>query len=250
MRYRLAIAALFGLSLPLTATPTSAEDLKVFSSTALKGVLAEVGPQYQKETGNTLVFTIGPAAVMKAQIDQGAAFDVAILTPPLMDGLASAGKVDAATRAVIARSPLALSARAGAPKPDVATVDALKHALLNAKSIGYNGQGASRAGVEALFAKLGIAEDLKPKIKLLTVAAPQAVADGEVELGFSPASEALEVSGAQLAGIVPSDYQSYLVLTGAVSAASQHADAAKALIKSLTGPAVLPVLKKKGMEPG
>src|SRR5215472_425522 len=145
MTYRFAIAALFGLSLPLTATPASAEDVKVFSSTALKGVLAEVGPQYEKETGNTLVFTIGPAAVMKAQIDQGGAFDVAIVTPLLMDGLASAGKIDTATRAVIARSPLAVSARAGAPKPDVATVDALKHALLNAKSIGYNGQGASRA---------------------------------------------------------------------------------------------------------
>ncbi|HJY18540.1 MAG TPA: substrate-binding domain-containing protein, partial [Xanthobacteraceae bacterium] len=151
MGIRRGIAALVGLMLAFAAAQAQAADIKVFSSTALKAVLDELGPQFEKATGNKLVFTIGPAAAMKSQIDQGAAFDVAIVTPPLLDALAAAGKVDPATRAVIARSALGVSVRAGAPKPDVGTADALKRALLNAKSIGFNGQGASRAGIEAMF---------------------------------------------------------------------------------------------------
>jgi molybdate transport system substrate-binding protein len=250
MRIRHGIAALVGLLLPLVPAHAQAADINVFSSTALRAVLDELGPQFEKATGNKLVFTIGPAAAMKTQIDQGAAFDVAIVTPPLLDGLAASGKVDAATRATIARSALGVSVRAGALKPDVTTTDALKRTLLNAKTIGFNGQGASRAGIETMFAKLGIADDMKSKIKLVQVSAPVAVANGEFELALSPISEVVAVSGAQLAGPVPPDYQSYLVLAGAVSATSKNADAAKALIKFLTAPSVAQVLKAKGMEPG
>ena len=249
MKARLIVAALVGLSLA-AALPARADDIAVFSSTALKAVLRELGPQFEKATGNRLVLTIGPAAVMKSKIDAGAAFDVAIVTPPLLEALAGAGKVERATSAVIARSGLSVSARAGAAKPDVSTVDALKQTLLAAKSIGFNGQGASRAGAEAMFTKLGIAEDVKPKIKLLATSAPEAVAHGEVELGLSPASEVLETSGAQLAGMVPTEVRSYLVLSGAVSAASKNAEAARALIKFLTAPSAQPVLREKGMEPG
>jgi molybdate transport system substrate-binding protein len=250
MGIRRGIAALAGLILAFAAAQAQAADIKVFSSTALKAVLDELGPQFEKATGNKLVFTIGPAAAMKSQIDQGAAFDVAIVTPPLLDALAAAGKVDPATRAVIARSALGVSVRAGAPKPDVGTADALKRTLLNAKSIGFNGQGASRAGIEAMFAKLGIADDVKPKIKLLDVSAPVAAAKGDVELALSPVSEIVAVSGAQLAGPVPADVQSYLVLSGAVAGDSKNAGAAKALVKFLAAPSAATVLKAKGMEPG
>lgn len=249
MNVRLIIAALVGLS-SAVALPARADDIAVFSSTALRAVLRELGPQFEKATGNKLVLTIGPAAVMKSKIDEGAAFDVAIVTPPLLEGLAAAGKVDRATSAVIARSGLSVSVRAGASKPDISSAEALKQTLLTAKSIGLNGQGATRASAEAMFAKLGIAQEVKPKIKLLTTSAPAAVAQGEVELGLSPASEALEAAGAQLVGMVPTDYRSYLVLSGGVSTASKHPDAAKALIKFLTAPAAQPVLREKGMEPG
>jgi molybdate transport system substrate-binding protein len=250
MGIRRGIAALAGLMLAFAAAQAQAADIKVFSSTALKAVLDELGPQFEKATGNKLVFTIGPAAAMKSQIDQGAAFDVAIVTPPLLDALAVAGKVDPTTRAVIARSALGVSVRAGAPKPDVGTAGALKRTLLDAKSIGFNGQGASRAGIEAMFVKLGIADDVKPKIKLLQVSAPLAAAGGEVELALSPISEVIAVPGAQLAGPVPVDFQSYLVLSGAVAADSKNSDAAKALVKFLTAPSTATVLKAKGMEPG
>jgi molybdate transport system substrate-binding protein len=140
--------------------------------------------------------------------------------------------------------------RAGAPKPDVGTAEAFKHTLLDAKSIGFNGQGASRAATEAVLVKLGIADDLKPKIKLLQTTASEGVVKGDVEVGLGPISEILASPGAELVGPLPSDLQWYLVLTAGVSTASKNADAAKALIKFLTAPGAVPVLKAKGMEPG
>ncbi len=248
MKRGTSIAIILTLS-ALVAARADAADLQVFSSTALKSVLETLGAQFEKSTGDKLVFTLAPAAVIKTKIDQGAAFDVAIVTPPLLDALVKAGKVDAKTRAVIARSGLGVSVPAGAPKPDVSTPEALKRALANAKSIGFNGQGASRAAVEAIFAKLGMTEALKPKIKLLTGSAPDAVAKHEVELALSPISEIIAVPGAQLAGALPAQNQWYLVLTGAVSAGSTAPERAKALMQFLTAPSALPVLKANGMEP-
>lgn len=243
----LAVLAVGSLVLPIGA---QAAELKVSASTAVKSVLEQLGPQFEKTTGNTLAFSFGPAATLKEKIDQGAAFDVAILTAPLTDALVKAGKVDAATRTTIARAGLGLAVRAGAAKPDVGTDEALKRTLLNAKSIGYNGVGASRAGSEAMLRKLGIADAVAPKVKLLNESAPLAVAKGEVEIGLGPISEVLPIEGVQLAGPFPADLQSYLVFTAAASTGSKNADAAKALIKFLASPAAAAVLKAKGMEPG
>jgi molybdate transport system substrate-binding protein len=139
---------------------------------------------------------------------------------------------------------------AGSPKPDVSTAEALKRTLLQAKSIGFTGVGASRAGNEALLAKLGIADQVKPKIKLLNEAAPAAVAKGEVEIGLGPMSEVLLVPGVQIAGSFPAGLQSYLVFMAGVSSVSKNADAARSLIKFLAAPAAAPVFKAKDLEPG
>jgi molybdate transport system substrate-binding protein len=119
---------------------------------------------------------------VKKQIDEGAAFDVVILPLPLTNDLAAAGKIDSASRVAIARAGSGVSVPAGSPKPDVSTAEAVKRSLLRAKSIGFTGVGASRAGNEALLAKLGIADQVKPKIELLNEAVPAAVAKGEVEI--------------------------------------------------------------------
>jgi molybdate transport system substrate-binding protein len=251
MKFGPAVVATIGfLALPLFTLPLQAAELKVASSTALKKVLEALAPQFEKATENKVVLTFDPAAVVKTQIDQGAAFDVAVLTVPLTDALVTAGKVDGATRAIVARAGLGVAMLAGAPKPDIGTPDAFKRMLLDAKSIGYNGQGASRAATEAVFAKLGIADAIKPKIKLLTTTASEAVVAGDVEVGLGPISEILAAPKAEVVGPFPADLQWYLVLTASVSSASQNSDAAKALIKFLASPAALPVLKVNGMEPG
>jgi molybdate transport system substrate-binding protein len=244
------VAVMIGLVLPLLAAGAQAAELKVCASTAVKAVLEELGPQFEKATGDKLVFTFGLSAAMKKQIDQGAAFDVAILALTLTDGLAATGKVDPASRVAIARAGSGVAVPAGSPKPDVGTAEALKRTLLQAKSIGFTGVGSSRAGNEALLAKLGIADQVKPKIKLLNESAPVAVAKDEVEIGLGLMSEVLLVPGVQLAGPFPAGLQSYVVFTVGVSSASKNADAARSLIKFLTAPAAGPVFKAKDMEPG
>lgn len=243
-----ALAAAFALP-PLAATAQAAE-LKVVASTALKAVFEELAPQYEKASGNKLDLAFDSSANVKTQIEQGKAFDVAVLTRPLNEALASAGKIDPASRTVIARAGSGVCVRAGTLKPDVGTPDALKRTLLAAKSIGFNGVGASRAGNEAMLAKLGIADAVKPKIKLLTGSAPLSVASGEVEIGLGPISECYPVAGAQVAGPYPAELQSYLVFSAAVSSGSANADAAKSLIKFLGSPAAAAAYKKNGMEPG
>lgn len=249
MKFNRLLAALAMGSLLFTARAQAAE-LKVSASTAVKSVLEQLGPQFEKTGGSKLTFSFGPAATLKGKIDQGELFDVAILTAPLMDALVKDGKVDAATRATIARAGLGVAVPAGAAKPDVSTDEALKRTLLSAKSIGYNAVGASRAGCEAMLRKLGIADEVQTKIKLLDMSAPLAVAKDEVEIGLGPVSEVLPVEGVQLAGPFPADLQSYLVFSAAVSAESKNAEAAAALIKFLASPSAAPVLEAKGMQPG
>jgi molybdate transport system substrate-binding protein len=154
----------------------------------------------------------------------------------------TAGKIDGASRTIVARGGLGVAMRAGAPKPDVST-------LLDAKSIGFNGQGASRTATEAIFVKLGIADDLKSKIKFLKTTASEGVVAGEVEVGLGPMSDILAASRAELVGPFPTELQWYLVLPAGVAVGSKNASAAKLLIDFLKSPAA-PVLKTKGMEPG
>jgi len=245
-----AIVALAAFTLPLFAGCAQAADIKVFSSTAVKTVLEELGPQFEKATGNKLVFTIGPAAVLKTQIEQGAAFDVAILTVAATDDLAKQGKISADTRAAVAHAGIGVAVRKGAARPDISTADAFKHALLNAKSVGFTATGASGAYLKSLFEKLGITEELQPKLKLLPGPAGAAVANGDVEIGMTQISEILPYANAELVGPLPAEIQSYTHFSAGISAADKDAAAASALIKFLTAPSAATVFKAKGMEQG
>ena len=104
MKIQRVVAVMIGIVLPLLAAGAQAAELKVYASTAVKAVLEELGPQFEKATGDKLVFTFGLSSAVKKQIDEGAAFDVAVLTPALIDGLAAAGKIDPASRVAIARA--------------------------------------------------------------------------------------------------------------------------------------------------
>jgi len=193
----------FALSLALGAGSRAAE-IKVLASNGVKTVLEELAPQFEKSTGHKLAFRFAPAADLKGQIEKGEAFDVAILTTALIDDLIKQGKLAPATRADVAKSGAGVAIRKGAPKPDIATVEAFKRTLLAAKSIAYVGAGATGANMRKIFEQLGIAEDMKAKTKLLSgVSAADAVATGEAELGFTQISEILPVAGAELAGPLP-----------------------------------------------
>ena len=246
MKIQGVIAAIAGLAL---ANMAQAAEIKVLASTAVKTTLEELAPQFEKATGNKVDLTFAPASVLKGKIDEGTAFDMAVLTTPIIDGLAGAGKIDTA-RTTIAHSGIGIAIRKGAAKPDVGTKEAFKQALLNAKSVGFTAGGATGAYLKTLFEKLGIAEELKPKLKLLKGASGEAVANGEIEIGMTQISEILPYPGAELAGPLPPDIQSYTYFSAAVSAASKETDAGKAFIKFLAGSDAQKVIKAKGMEPG
>jgi molybdate transport system substrate-binding protein len=249
MKTQCMIAAIVGWALPLLAGQAQAVEIKVLASTAVKTTLEELGSQYEKATGNKIEFTFAPATVLKTKIDQGAAFDVAILTAPVAEGLAGEGKI-ATSHTTIAHSGIGVAIHKGAPKLDVSTTEAFKRALLNAKSVGFTAGGASGVYLKTLFEKLGIADELKTKLKLLPGPAGEAAASGEVEIGLTQISEILPYTNAELAGPLPADVQTYTYFSASVSAVTKDAELAKAFIKFLVAPSAIAVIKAKGMEPG
>ncbi|HEY4405455.1 MAG TPA: molybdate ABC transporter substrate-binding protein [Xanthobacteraceae bacterium] len=229
-----------------------AAEIKVLVSNALKSTMEEVAPQFEKASGNKLAITFGAAAELKTEIEKGAPIDVAILTAEVTDALVKEGKLTATGRTDIARSGAGVAARKGAPKVDIGTTEAFKHALLEAKSIAYVAAGATAPYILGLFDRLGIADQVKPKLKPQPTSNPaaKAVANGEAELGITQISEILPYEGAQLLGPIPAEIQLYTVYPAAVAAGTKQGDAASALIKFLTAPAAIAVLKAKGLSPG
>src|SRR5262245_20685559 len=248
-RFAARTAVAFALLVLPHATIAAADDLTVLCSNGLQAVLTDLAPKFEQSTHNKIVVTYGLAASLGQRMKGGEPFDVAFVTPAVVDDLIAAGKVARETRTVVARSGLALAIKTGSKKPDVTTGDAFKRALLNAKSIAYAKEGASGVLFAALIQRLGIAGDLQAKSRLTASGeeVSQAVLKGDVEFGVLPLSEVLPVKGAEPV-VFPADVQQYIVMVGGVNAASRHADVARALITYVTSPAALPVLKAKGME--
>jgi molybdate transport system substrate-binding protein len=250
MKSRCAIVALASFGLSLIAFAAQAAEIKLLEGNALKPVLDELGPQFEKSTGNTITATLGTSAQLKSRIESGEAFDAVLLTKAALDDLVKQGKVADTPRAGIAHVGIGVAVKKGAPKPDLSTVEAFKQAMLNAKSVGYVDQTPTGATLKTLFAKLGIADQMAPKLKPSNKQAADAIADGDVEIGMTQISEILSYPSVELAGPLPPDIQTYTVFAGGVSAAAKNADGAAALIKFLTTPAAVSVIKSKGMDPG
>ena len=254
MRLLAAIAIAAGLSIPafFGTGAADAAEIKVMISNALKSTVEELTPEFEKATGNKLAITFGAAAELKASIEKGTPIDLAILTTATTDDLVKEGKLIAAGRVDIARAGAGLAARKGAPKPDISTTEGFRRALLEAKSIAYVEAGATAPYIKSLFDRLGIADQIKPKLKPQPTSNPaaKAVANGEAELGITQISEILPYAGAELVGPLPADIQLYTVYPAAIAADTKEGDAARALIKFLTAPAAVAVLKAKGLSPG
>ena len=238
------------LSLTLTqASAARAADIKVLCSTAMKTVMQELAPQFERATGNKLVVEYGGSAPLQRQVEAGEAFDAIFLTIKQLDALVQEGKIASGTRTAIARSGMAIAIHAGATKPDIKTTDALKRTVLAAKSIAYAPEGASGVYFVALAKRLGIADKLKLKTENGGDAVGEAVASGTAELGILPVSEILPVKGIEVLGEFPKDVQDYVMMVGGVSAGTKQAAVAKQLIAFATAPAAVSLIRKKGMEP-
>jgi molybdate transport system substrate-binding protein len=231
-----------------------ATELKVISGGAFKQVLTALAAQYEKESGNTLAITYQTVGQHVALIRDGKEdFDVAVLTPEAIDALAKEGKIVPGTRADIAKTGVGVVVKKGAPLPDIATVEAFKQTLLAAKSVAYidpKAGGSSGIYVAKLLEQLGIAAQVNAKAVLVQGGAvADHIADGEAEIGIHQISEILPVAGTTLVGPLPAAIQNFTVYSAGVGAAAQNAEAARALVKFLSGPHALPIIKAKGMEP-
>ena len=241
-------AAIFILVTILTqGNAADAAELTVFTSRAIATVLDKIGPEFERTTGHKLNVLSGFSPNFVKQINAGEPFDVVVSPPRTIDGLIKDGKVIADTRTNLVRSGVGVAVREGATKPDISSVDAFKRALLNAKSIGY----LPTAGVPQLVERLGIADALKSKVTIPdSDIVSELVAKGELELGVVVITQILTTPGVELVGPIPPEIQFYTVFTAGVSANSKAPDAARSLIKFLTGPTAIPVIKSQGMEPG
>jgi len=232
-------------------SPATSAELKIFGSRVTKMVMGDMGPGFEQATGHKLTVVTDVAAVMKRRIEANEPFDLAVLVNFQTDDLIKSGKLLADTRADVMKAGIGVAVRRGAPKPDISTVDAFTRTLLAAKSITYLKEGASTLHLDKVFARLGIADALKDKtIKPATESVSEMVAAGEAELGIIVIPNILSVPGAELVGPIPPELQSYIVFTAAVSAQTPNRQAARDVIKLITGPAAVPVIKGKGMDPG
>ena len=231
-------------------TLAHAADLTVLCSNGLRAVLSEVTSEFERVSGHHLAIGYSVSAELKKRIDAGDRFDIAILTPALIDELTAAGVLLADTRKAVARSAMGISIRRGAQKPDLRTVEALKVTLLNARSIAFAKEGAGGLFFIALVGRLGLSDQLRPKFRPVVTGqdVSRAVADRDAEIGVQPISEILNVQGVELAGSFPPAVQGYTVMMAAVGVKSPHAAEGRALIDFLMSRGVDAVVRESGME--
>ena len=231
----------------LLVTQANSAEIKLLSTPTLKTTLDDLGPKFERATGHKLVTKFDAVAALKRQIEAGETFDVTILLPAAIDDLIKQGKVIGRTD--ISRSGVGVAVRAGTPKPDVGSIDALKRTLLSANSISYSADSASSTFFLSLADRLGIGGEVRPKLK----AAPggrvmEPIAAGDADLTVITIPNIVGVPGVAVAGLLPAELQNYTVFSAGVGAAAREVDGAKELIRHLVAPEATPVFEAKGME--
>jgi molybdate transport system substrate-binding protein len=237
----------------LASTSGYAAEVKVLTAGAFKQVVMALVPDYEKQTGNKVVVDNDTAGGLQKRIEGGEAFDVAVITPAVVDDLAGKGKIATGSRVNLATVGVGVVVKEGAPKPDIRTVEAFKTALLAAKTVAYidpASGGSSGIYIDKLLERLGIVDQIRPKAKLKKGGhVADLIVSGEAELGLHQISEIVPVKGAALVGPLPKEIQNTTTYAAGLSASPQNKDAAQALIKVFSGPDAAAVLKSKGMEP-
>jgi molybdate transport system substrate-binding protein len=239
------------LFLPPPQRAAEGAPVRVLVSNGMKAAMEGLQPQCEHAIGRPLAVQYNSTLSVKKMIEAGQGFDVTIITTEAIDDLIKQGKLAGGSRVALARSELGIGIRAGAAKPDIRTPEALKRSLREAKSITYPQDGASRGYIEKMFERLGIADDVKPKIILAKGSGPatESVAAGKAAMVITLFSEIVPIHGVEILGPLPGEYQSDIRFSAAASSTANDAGAAKALITFLAGPKVAPILKAKGLDP-
>ncbi|MCX7311466.1 MAG: substrate-binding domain-containing protein [Alphaproteobacteria bacterium] len=224
-------------------------EINAFVTGAARRAYDTLAPRFEKATGHKLVTTFELPLALVKKIDAGEPFDVIILSYDV-EGLVKEGKVAADSRTVFGRIGIGVAVRTGAPKPDFSTVEAFKRSLLAAKSIATSGEGSSGRYVASLLDKLGIADQVKPKIKSGgSGTSAILVSQGEVDFVVSGLPPLVGTPNIEWLGYLPPEINSWLAFTGGVGSKAKEAEAGRALLKFMTTPESLAVWKENGLEP-
>jgi molybdate transport system substrate-binding protein len=250
-----AFAALPLICALLTVGTARADEIKVVTSGGFTAAYLELVPEYEGSTHNKLVTEFGPSMgtthnAIPIRLGRGEAIDVVILAAPALDDLIKQGKAVPDSRVDLVNSKIGVAVKAGSPKPDISSADAVKHALLAAKSVAYSDSASGVYVSTEMFDKLGIAAEMKDKAKKIP-ATPVAeiVAKGEAELGLQQISELKPVHGIDIVGPLPDSLQKVTVFSAGIATGSKEPEAGKALIKFLASPAARETIINSGLEP-
>ena len=238
----------------LRAGAAYADDVVVMTSGAFTAAYLELAKDFERATKNKLITaatSMGTwADSIPNRLARGEAVDVVIVAADALDEMIKDGRVVAGSRIDLARSSIGMAVRAGARRPDIGSVEGLKHALLEAKSVAYSASVSGDYLVRELFPRLGIADQLKSKSQRIERERVGAVvARGDAEIGFQQISELLPVHGIDVVGPLPPEVQRVTVVSAGIAAGSQHVPAARALVSFLASPAASSVVVKTGMQP-
>ena len=239
----------------LTAVAVQADEIKVMTSGALSAALKELTPAFERASGSTLVVVSGGSVAgapdsIPDRLQRGERADVVIMAAGGIDDLAKAGRIVSGSRVDLARSSIGIAVRAGAPKPDISTVDALTHALLQAKSVAYSSSVSGVYVSTELFQRLGIASQMAAKSRRIeSEPVGVAVARGDAELGFQQISELRPVPGVEVVGPLPPAVQRVTVFSAAAGTGAANPNGGRALIVFLASPAASAAIARSGMDP-
>jgi molybdate transport system substrate-binding protein len=249
-----ALAFGFATALLLAGTASAAE-VRVMISGGLTAAYNALVPEFERSTGHKVLTAYGPSMgttvnAIPIRLERGEPADVLIMVGYALGDLAKQGKVIAGSSVDLVTSAIGVAVKAGAPKPDISSADALKRALLAAKSVAYSDSASGVYVSTEMFAKLGIVDAMKDKAKKIP-ATPvgEIVARGEAEIGLQQIAELRPVSGIDIVGPLPGDLQKITVFSAGIATGSKEPDAGRALIKFLASPAARDAIVKSGMEP-
>ena len=239
--------------LSLAAATARADEITVMTSGAFAAAFHELAPRFERATGHKVVTAAtatgsGTGSIV-SRVMRGEPVDVVIIAAAQIADLIGSGRLLADSRIDLARSSIGMAVRAGAPKPDISSVDALKRTLSAAKTVAYSAAVSGIYVSTELFPRLGLADQLQAKgRKIEGEPVGAAVARGDAEVGFQQISELLGVPGIDYVGPLPAEVQRVTVFTGGVVTGSAHGDAARALVRFLASPESLSAITKSGLE--
>ena len=245
----LALAA----ALIIATVPARAAEIDAMITTAMKAAIEELAPPFERASGHALHLVYGPSGGLARRLTGGETADLVIVESKVLDELIRQGRV-APGRTDLARTAIGIAVRKGAPRPDVSSAEALRRALLAAKSIGHTapaGGGVTALHIEGVFAKLGIAGVVAPKVKL-AAGGPNGrvsvlVSSGEAEIGLQLVSELMSNPDVEVIGMLPLELQLTAVISAAITPGARQVEAAQAFIRHLAIPDALAIYKAKGL---